>query len=66
MSELLFEAYGVPAASYAIDAALSFYYNMGEWRDGIIIDSGHNTTHVLPLLNGTPCTSNCSRITLGG
>lgn len=52
MSELLFECYNVPSVTYGIDALFSFYNNGGENEDGIIISSGHSTTHIIPTIQG--------------
>ncbi|KAI8096795.1 uncharacterized protein BX664DRAFT_66331 [Halteromyces radiatus] len=52
MSELLFECYNAPSVTYGIDALFSHYANGGENEDGIIVSSGHNSTHIIPTLQG--------------
>ena len=56
MSELLFEGYHIPAVAYGVDALFSAHYNSvqrGEsLTDCLVITSGHQTTHVLPVLDG--------------
>lgn len=57
-SELIFECYHVPALSYCVDSLLSFHYNTQKLNgcsspatSGLIIDSSHSTTHVIPVLD---------------
>ncbi|CCJ28673.1 unnamed protein product [Pneumocystis jirovecii] len=64
MSELLFECYCLPSVCYGIDSFFSFYYNGGV--DGIIVSVGNNTTHVIPVLNGSGNLSASKRISWGG
>lgn len=59
VSELLFECYQVPALSYCVDSLLAFHYNAHNKngcqtvaRSGIIVDSSHQTTHILPVIDG--------------
>lgn len=65
MTELLFECYGVPAVAYGIDALFSAHHNLstsdGELVDALIISSGHQTSHVLPVLNGRLDAKHCKR-----
>lgn len=63
MSELLFECYGVPSVAYGIDALFSAHYNFGikEGTDALIISSGHQTTYILPVLNGQLDSAHCKR-----
>ena len=55
VSELVFECYHVPALSYSVDSLLAFYYNSqvgGQSpRNGIIVDSSHTSTHLIPILD---------------
>ncbi|XP_029468681.1 actin-related protein 5 [Rhinatrema bivittatum] len=68
MSELLFECYEVPKVSYGVDSLYSFYHN--QKRDAacsaLIICSGYQCTHILPVLKGRLEAKNCKRINLGG
>jgi len=73
VSELLFECYNVPALSYANDSLLSFYYNTQNLngcsvaaRSGIIVDSSHQTTHIIPVIDGQWQLPLTKRIGLGG
>ena len=56
MSELLFECYNVPAVSYGVDALFSLYHSCSEqgraYCDALIVCSGHQFTHILPVLDG--------------
>lgn len=68
-NELMFECYGAPAVSYAVDS-LCGYFNSSEMgsslRDGMIINSGCNATHIIPILNGSQLISHSKRIPIGG
>ncbi|NWS48556.1 ARP5 protein, partial [Probosciger aterrimus] len=68
MSELLFECYQVPKVSYGIDSLYSFYHNRRQnWPcSGLVISSGYQCTHILPVLEGRLDAKNCKRINLGG
>lgn len=65
MSELLFECYGIPSVAYGVDALFSAHHNFGcegrELVDGLIISSGHQTTHILPVLDGKLDSAHCKR-----
>ena len=63
MSELLFECYGVPSVAYGIDALFSAHHNIGveEGMDALIVSSGHQTTCVLPVLDGMLDSTHCKR-----
>lgn len=49
--EILFECYDAPLVNFGIDALFSFRHNVGA-SSGIIIDVGHTSTHILPVLEG--------------
>ncbi|KAM7326968.1 hypothetical protein ACRRTK_013335 [Alexandromys fortis] len=68
MSELLFECYRIPKVAYGIDSLFSFYHNMPKnaLSNGLIISSGYQCTHILPVLEGRLDAKNCKRINLGG
>ncbi|KAL8179386.1 UNVERIFIED_CONTAM: Actin- protein 5 [Gekko kuhli] len=68
MSELLFECYQVPKVSYGVDSLYSFYHNKRQgWPcSGLIVSSGYQCTHILPVLDGRLDAKNCRRINLGG
>uniref|UniRef100_A0A8C9QBX3 Actin-related protein 5 n=1 Tax=Spermophilus dauricus TaxID=99837 RepID=A0A8C9QBX3_SPEDA len=68
MSELLFECYRIPKVAYGIDSLFSFYHNKpkNSVSCGLIISSGYQCTHILPILEGRLDAKNCKRINLGG
>ncbi|XP_060045953.1 actin-related protein 5 isoform X2 [Erinaceus europaeus] len=68
MSELLFECYGIPKVAYGIDSLFSFYHNKPKnlFSSGLVISSGYQCTHILPILEGRLDAKNCKRINLGG
>ncbi|XP_017590617.1 PREDICTED: actin-related protein 5, partial [Corvus brachyrhynchos] len=68
MSELLFECYQVPKVSYGVDSLYSFYHSRRQsWPcSGLVISSGYQCTHILPVLEGRLDAKNCKRINLGG
>ncbi|KAL0871217.1 hypothetical protein ABMA27_004986 [Loxostege sticticalis] len=65
MSELLFEAYDVPAVSYGIDSLFSMYKNeIG--NTALIVNCGYHTIHIIPVLRGHIIEEHARRINLGG
>lgn len=66
MSELLFECYGVPSVSYCVDGLLSYHYNNSSRPDGLLVNIGNCTTHVIPILNGFADPAHSRRIRMGG
>ena len=64
MSEILFECYYAPSVAYGIDSLLSYKYNGG--RDGLVISSGHSSTHLISVLDSKPLMSSISRLNWGG
>ncbi|XP_062510427.1 actin-related protein 5-like isoform X2 [Corticium candelabrum] len=66
MSELLFECYHVPSVAYGIDGLFSLYYNQSQSRNALVINSGFQSTHILPVLNGKLYASQAKRINVGG
>nr|GMD56018.1 actin-related protein 5 isoform X1 [Ipomoea batatas]GME09217.1 actin-related protein 5 isoform X1 [Ipomoea batatas] len=69
MAELLFESYGVPSIAFGVDAAFSYKYNQQLGicdKDGLVISSGFNTSHVIPFVNGEPLYEACCRTNVGG
>ncbi|CAO3678210.1 unnamed protein product [Rhizopus stolonifer] len=67
MNELLFEGYGIPSVVYGIDSLFSYHANGGTKDDGgIIISSGHTSTHIIPTLGGKGVLSSTKRINYGG
>ncbi|XP_077986971.1 actin-related protein 5-like [Glandiceps talaboti] len=68
MSELLFECYHVPKVAYGIDSLFSFHHNMPQTdcSHAIVLSSGYQATHVMPIVNGRLDATNCRRVNLGG
>lgn len=69
MSELLFECYNVPMVTYGIDALFSAYHNYTKQgvplRDALVVSSGHQATHLLPLLDSKFDARHCKRLERG-
>lgn len=72
MTELLFEGYGVPSVTYGVD---SLFAMESAWKrqgstnrngSGLVIDMGHVTTNVVPILGGKAILSRAKRIPFGG
>ena len=65
MTELLFEGYGVPELSYGIDALFSAHHHWtqrgAKLRDALVVSSGHQTTHIIPILDGRIDAGHCKR-----
>ena len=64
MSEILFECYSAPSVAYGVDSLLSYRYNGG--RTGLVISSGHSSTHLISVLDSKPIMSSISRLNWGG
>ncbi|XP_075757454.1 actin-related protein 5 isoform X2 [Pelodiscus sinensis] len=58
----------VPKVSYGVDSLYSLYHNRRQdWPcNSLIVSSGYQCTHVLPVLEGRLDAKNCKRINLGG
>ncbi|KAH0564365.1 actin-related protein 5 [Cotesia glomerata] len=65
MAELLFECYSVPSIAYGVDCLFSYQHNNFP-PDGLIINVGYHTTHVIPIIDGKVDTVNSRRINVGG
>ncbi len=65
MTELLFECYGIPSLTYGIDALFSAYHSYSchgeEMTNALIVSSGHQATHILPVLDGRLDSTHCKR-----
>ncbi|XP_013107757.1 actin-related protein 5 [Stomoxys calcitrans] len=67
MNELLFECYGVPSVCYGIDSVLSWQHNrQTNEENGLIVNFGYHTTHVVPILKGQLKRDKVRRLNLGG
>ncbi|KAK2505058.1 hypothetical protein MC885_016949 [Smutsia gigantea] len=64
MSELLFECYRIPKVAYGIDSLFSFYHNRPKntISSGLIISSGYQCTHILPILEGSQAAGYLQRL----
>lgn len=65
VSELLFEAYGVPEVAYGLDSLFAAHAN-GVGPDGLVISSGQSTTTLVPLAGGRGILANAKRLNWGG
>lgn len=69
MYELLFEAYQAPSVTFGIDHLFSFYANtpgFGSSTNGLVIGSGGELTHVIPVISGKGIMLQTKRIDWGG
>ncbi|KAK6460080.1 vacuolar targeting, actin-related protein [Scheffersomyces coipomensis] len=66
MYELLFEAYQAPKVTFGIDSLFSYHANSTGKSNGLVIGTGHESTHVIPVLNGKGILSQTRRIDWGG
>ncbi|XP_026222598.1 actin-related protein 5 [Anabas testudineus] len=69
MSELLFECYHIPYVSYGVDGLYSFYHNNRNIQPphtGIVLSSGYQCSHILPVINGRLDAVNCKRVNVAG
>ena len=71
ITELLFEAYGVPSICYGIDMLFSLYYNDSEFKNsnfdynGLIVSSSFQTTHIVPIVQNKIDIEKSRRISIG-
>lgn len=64
MVQMLFETYNVPKLAFGVDSVFSFYQNGG--HSGLVVGTGHNATHVIPVVRGQPVVPVSKRIDWGG
>ncbi|KAK9477679.1 hypothetical protein V1514DRAFT_308648 [Lipomyces japonicus] len=64
IQEMLFETYGVPGAAFGIDSLFSYYQNNG--NTGLVVSATHESTHVVPVVNGKGILSQAKRLNWGG
>lgn len=64
MNEILFEGYRVPSVVFGIDSLFAYKYNGGQ--NGLVVSSGNEATHLIPVVDGDPILSLCKRINAGG
>lgn len=67
LCELLFEAYGVPAVGFGVDALFAYRKNSEPAQAGVAIHGGSEATFIVPILpGGEPDLTNAKRINWGG
>jgi len=66
MNQVLFELYNVPSVSYGIDSLFSLHYNKNMPADALVVSLGHQTLHLIPVLDGAAQLNTSRRINLGG
>eukprot|EP00475_Leptophrys_vorax_P016996 TRINITY_DN23500_c0_g3_i1.p1 TRINITY_DN23500_c0_g3~~TRINITY_DN23500_c0_g3_i1.p1 ORF type:complete len:380 (+),score=66.65 TRINITY_DN23500_c0_g3_i1:25-1164(+) len=64
MTEIMFENFGVPSL-YLANAAVLALYASGRFT-GVVLQSGENATHVVPVYEGYAISQNIVRIDLNG
>ncbi|OUM52812.1 hypothetical protein BVG19_g2039 [[Candida] boidinii] len=64
MMQLLFEGYRVPKATFGVDSLFSFYYNGG--TSGLVIGSGSENSHIIPVVDRKPLLTYAKRVDWGG
>ncbi|ONH65843.1 Actin-related protein 5 [Cyberlindnera fabianii] len=62
--ELLYETYGVNKVALGIDSLFSYHQNNG--HTGIVIGTGHESTHVIPVVSGKALMPEAKRLNWGG
>ncbi|CAO1635528.1 unnamed protein product [Parajaminaea phylloscopi] len=65
VSELLFEAYGVPAVAYGMDSLFSAYYN-GVTDNALVVSSGQSSTTIVPMVQGKGILTSAKRLNWSG
>jgi actin len=60
----MFENFGVPYICIATDAILSLY--AADKRTGVVVDSGYDTTNIVPIYEGCAIFSAIQRMNIGG
>ncbi|XP_046673502.1 actin-related protein 5 isoform X2 [Homalodisca vitripennis] len=66
MSELLFECYHVPGVAYGVDCLYSLSRNGLREGSSLVVSLGYQSTHVLPVLDGTVDWARARRLDVGG
>ncbi|KAJ3127496.1 hypothetical protein HK098_006274 [Nowakowskiella sp. JEL0407] len=69
-SELMFEVYNASSLCFGIDSAFSFYENQHSMDlqnlSGLVINGGHLSTQIVPIIDGNIYFEGCKRISYGG
>ena len=66
VNELMFECYNVQALSFGVDSLMAFYGQNHKQKHGLIVSSGYQTSHVIPILNSQVYIELTRRLSLGG
>ncbi|CAH2350435.1 actin-related protein 5 [[Candida] railenensis] len=68
--ELFFETYQVPKITFGIDSLFSHYANTDNYNpktaNSLVIGTGHESTHIIPVVDGRGLLSQAKRIDWGG
>ncbi|SCU88428.1 LADA_0E10088g1_1 [Lachancea dasiensis] len=64
--QLLFECYGTTQVTFGLDSLFSFYANNDPSASGLVISSGNEDTHIIPVVEGKGILSEAKRINWGG
>ncbi|CEP62149.1 actin-related protein ARP5 LALA0_S04e08944g [Lachancea lanzarotensis] len=64
--QLLFECFGSSQVTFGLDSLFSFYANNDPSASGLVISSGNEDTHVIPVVEGKGVLSEAKRINWGG
>lgn len=62
--ELMFETYSAPKMAFGVDSLYSFKANGG--KTGLVVGTGHEFSHIIPVINGKPMRNVMKRINVGG
>ncbi|AOA61880.1 Actin-related protein 5 [Komagataella phaffii CBS 7435] len=65
MYQLLFEAYNVPKVVSGVDAVFAYHYNTDS-PNGLVIGTGHESTNVIPIVDGSAVLTYARRLDWGG
>ncbi|SCV05438.1 LANO_0H07492g1_1 [Lachancea nothofagi CBS 11611] len=64
--QLLFECFGTSQVTFGLDSLFSFHANNDSSASGLVISSGNEDTHVIPVVDGKGALSEAKRINWGG
>ncbi|GMM29355.1 Arp5 protein [Martiniozyma asiatica (nom. inval.)] len=64
LEELVFESYDVPKLAFGVDGLFSYFQNGG--KNGLVISTGWDDTHIIPVINGQKVLQGIKRINVGG
>lgn len=75
-TEMMFESYEVPKVCFGVDALFSYLYNgyitdsdggaRYAKKSGLVVSCGYNTTHVMPVHEGSYYAAGTKRVSAGG